>query len=332
MKLPFCLLITLFSSPALPAFCSDLQGVAFAGVPYSLGSTANYDLIFKSVSNADGKFFYPTFEYEEAPEVKTLGLEKDFYLPCKEGNTAIEAMRKHHVKLLLPVHFLYPNSAPLPPKDEDPLRNFISCYGRRTLFAVVTYDEPIHTKIPIEKVAAVYKRIKEVDASLPVLMIHAPVTHDRQNERSVREAYTSEVKLFSRYSDLVGFDIYPIPWMAAKILDPETGLPTKNADEVVTVYARWLQKHLREKQHTLVLQAFSYKDHYAPQNMPALTPDVFEQIQLPSLTQMQAMTTAARRSGIRFIVWWGQSLRRSDDTLLWNNLKEASHGFTSSLK
>lgn len=310
---------------------AEIKGVAFAGVPYPIGASGNYEIIFTAVMDAGGRFFYPTFQYEEIPAVLTQGNEKDFITACDMKAGPIAAMKKRNIKLLLPLHFIYPNGKDLPTRENDPLQALLACYGRDSIAAAVTYDEPVHSHVSLKDVAAVYARVKEVDDSLPVAMIHAPVTQDRLGEKNVRRTYLRNVKTYSRYADIVGFDVYPVPWIAGKILDPQTGVPTKNPDEAIASHIQWLKKYIQGKQLTVVLQGFSYKDHYAPENLPDFSREILDQVQIPTLEEMQSMVAAAQGEGIEFIIWWGQSLKRKNNKALWKNIREVSRQFSDAV-
>src|SRR3712207_2444919 len=144
-----------------------------AGVPKSLGQSRDYDRIFSELRAAGFKLFFPTFQYLEQPAAKSLGFEIDFLPPCSADAPAFAALRRHNIQLVVPGEMLYPTESPFPPFASDPLRALIACAGRNNILGVASYDEPAHQGTPESVLQRLHQRVKQVDPTLPVLMVHA---------------------------------------------------------------------------------------------------------------------------------------------------------------
>lgn len=113
--------------------------VFMAGVPKFLGESRDYDRIFQALADAGVTAFFPTFQYQELPDARSLGYEADFLPPCEADDPAFAAMREHGVKLIVPGQGLYPLDA-FPGPDDDPLRALMHCAGEEMIQAVLSID------------------------------------------------------------------------------------------------------------------------------------------------------------------------------------------------
>lgn len=319
------------------AFSKNLDGaekakapgsiVMAAGVPKSLGESENYEKMMSELRAGGISVFMPFSEYQELPESKSLGYEVDFYPQFKRSDRALEALKKHKIRLMVPGEILYPEGK-MPALKDDPLRKLLSWAGRGNVYGVFSYDEPV-SRTYLAKCKALYTRVKEIDESLPVIMIHAPVPEsyllngkqvEPKSEADIGK-YFSQVKNYSQYADIVGFDIYAIPKELMKVVGPcsssrEVFLDYREAEEQ---YLSWLKKNLPLKQRLLVLQAFCLKDQGHPPLLAALYGD-----RRPSPAELQDMVQIARRHGA-LISWWGQSLLKDQSGMeFWQEILKAS--------
>lgn len=176
---------TLKKSPSASAD-AGMKTVIAAGLPQYLGRARNYDAIFAELSAAGVTVFLADGQCRQLPEPASLGYEADFYpaenISDPATKKAYGAMKRHRVKLLVPADILYPRGKDLPPLAEDPLRRLIKTYGAEAIFGVYAYDEPAkhgHFRQMDRACAAVYKRVKELNSALPVVMVHAPLVDGR---------------------------------------------------------------------------------------------------------------------------------------------------------
>lgn len=306
-----------------------VKTVIAAGLPQYLGKARDYDAIFAELSAAGVKVFLADGQCRQLPEPVSLGYEVDFYptaqtISAPGTRKAYGAMKKHGVKLLVPADILYPLGQDLPSPAEDPLLRLIKTFGVDAIFGVYAYDEPAkHAdfKEMDKRCQAVYRRVKELNAALPVVMVHAPLV-DGPAGGDVQ--YLKRVLQLSRYADIVGFDVYPIPIHVAKLVDPcltaapaaarktapgfdpVTGLFT-DYRTAVAAYCRWLKKNLPGKDYLMVLQAFSYKDQGFDPVLAHLYGD-----RRPTGEELRTMVKVARKEGVAKIAWWGQGMLGGD--------------------
>lgn len=312
---------------------ATMQFVA-AGIPKDEYDPHNPLAAFTKLSDHAVRIFFPTFQYQEIPEPKTTGREVDFLTPCEEPRAVHDALSKAGVKLLLPLEVWYPASAPMPPLEDDPLSQFIGCVGREIIAGVTVYDEAIHVGVPIERVQALYERVKTVDATIPVFMVHAFMTADSDEAmtESDRRAYLEAVLRYSAYADVVGFDIYAIPTAIAKVTTPyEYGAET-SYDAAVEDYLLWLQDMLPQKEHLLVLQGFAFADQYSAeilQEMPAELVHLASTAPAPEETR--TMLQLARKYDVEYVIWWGQSFANKNSDVWETILNEAKRSSEVSL-
>ncbi len=317
----FCLLVSLQLS-----YSQNLAPMIAAGVPKPLAEAEDFENIFHALAEAGMTVFFPTFQFEEIPEAKSLEFETYFLPPCQPLNPALSAMLQEKVSLMVPGELLYPQlPAPFPTQEEDPLRALLDCLGDKGIYGVYSYDEPVMQAVSLGSVRRFYERVKRIDPNLPVLMIHVPMLADAENLQTPeqRAAYLDNVKEYSQYADVVGFDVYPIPQLIAKVITPYSS-DTKDYRLQLTDYLNWLQAELPTKHHALVLQGFSYtyqfEDGYLEENFP---PEVLAIIRPPNREELQEMVKVVQEHNAQ-VIWWGQSFIEEDETALWNDILFAS--------
>lgn len=311
----FCLLISfqlVFSQP-LPAIA--------AGVPKSLAEAGEFDKIFHTLHEAGLTVFLPHFQYQEAPVVKSLELDAYFMPPCQPLSAPLKAMMHAKVKMLVPAEIYYPQS-PVPFPGEDPLQALLDCLGDDGIYGVYSYDEPVYNGVSLESVRRLYEHVKRIAPNLPVLMIHRPILTDDEAMQTPeqREAYWQEVKEYSQYADIVGFDVYPIPQHIAKIATPYSSDDTKDYRLQLADYLKWLQAELPTKHHAMVLQGFSfthlYKESFLKENVPS---QVLDTVRPPTRKELSEMVKVVEAYNAQ-VIWWGQSLLKEADMALWEDI------------
>jgi hypothetical protein len=298
-----------------------------AGVPKFLGESENFELIFRTLSEAGISVFFPTFQYKEVPEAKSLGLETQFLPPCQTLNPALTAMLQENVSLLVPGELLYPQvPTPFPSLEEDPLQTLLTCLGQENIFAIYSYDEPIAQGVSLESVKRFYERAKAMNPQLPVMMIHKPFLADDATLQTPEQkaAYLNDIKTYSQYADIVGFDVYPIPPHVAQVISPYSSDPSTDYRIILDDYLKWLKTELPYKQLALVLQGFSFthqfEESYLKENFPA---DILATIRAPSQEELREMVKVVR-SYNAYIIWWGQSFLEEADLKLWGDILSVS--------
>jgi hypothetical protein len=303
------------SSVASPSTTSSIQFIA-AGIPYAeLGSSKNWTSAFSKLSASNINIFLPTFQFEEVPEAKSFGHEVDFLTLCTEPHLVHKAMKEEGVKLLLPLEVWYPSGDPLPALADDPLTQFIACVGREQITGVTLYDEAIHVGVPLQKVKELYERVKLVDPTLPVLMVHAYVTADSDGAmtETERRNYFEEVVAYSEYADIVGFDAYAIPVPIAKISTPYASGAEVPYDVAIEDYLLWLEDRIPEKPHLMVYQAFSFADQYSQDILKTLPQELVDSASIaPTQSEIDTMVSLAQKYNIAYVAWWGQSFLQKD--------------------
>jgi hypothetical protein len=294
-----------------------------AGVPKPLGESENFRAIFHTLSEAGISVFFPTFQYKEVPEAKSLGLEPLFLPPCQSPNAALTAMLQENVRLIVPGELLYPQlPASFPTLEEDPLQTLSACLGEQGIFALYSYDEPVGQGVSLESVQRFYERVKEVNPQLPVMMIHKPILADDATLQTPEQkaAYLNDVKAYSQYADIVGFDVYPIPSHIAQVISPYSSDPSTDYRIILDDYLKWLKKELPDKQLALVLQGFSYtnqyEDTFLQENFPA---DFLATIRAPNQEELGEMVKVVLEYNA-YIIWWGQSFLEEADLQVWEDI------------
>jgi len=282
--------------------------IGAAGVPRDLGATRDYDRIFRALAEAGVTLFYPIFQYQEAPTAETLGFEVDFIAPCRRDDPAFAALRRHGVRLIAPGNLLYQPGAAMPPLSRDPLAALIACAGRDAVYGVLSYDEPAHNGVSAKAAEAFYRRVKQVDPTLPVLMVHAPLIIEEGGmaEREVRDAYLGAVAELSQFADVIGFSTYPIPPEIAKMGSPFRGEEIVDHKVAAQEYVAWLRAAAPDKRYMAVLQSFSYADQFSPELLAVVAPpEVRDMVHPPSARELEEMATISVDGGADLIVWYG---------------------------
>jgi hypothetical protein len=298
-----------------------------AGVPKPFGESEDFRAIFHTLSEAGISVFFPTFQYKELPEAKSLGLEPLFLPPCQSPNAALTAMLQENVRLIVPGELLYPQlPASFPTLKGDPLHALSSCLGEQGIFAVYSYDEPVGQGVSLESAQRFYERVKEVNPKFPVMMIHKPILADDVTLQTPEQkaAYLNDVKTYSQYADIVGFDVYPIPSNVAQVISPYSSDPSTDYRIILEDYLKWLKTELPDKQLTLVLQGFSYTNQYEDtllrENFPA---DFLATIRPPSKVELGEMVRVVLEYNA-YIIWWGQSFLEEADLQVWEDILSVS--------
>lgn len=296
---------------------------AVAGVPVDLAKERNYEAIFTLLAQNGVSLFVPVFLYQQVPVARSLGYERDFTPPCKASDPAFVALRKSGLGLIMPASLLYSPDRPLPPKEQDPLAAVIACAGEGVVRGVASYDEPVHARIPEAAVEALYVRVKEIAPQLPVMMVHAPMTTGTSSE--YRHHYIEAVRSMSRYSDFVGFDVYPIPERIARIVGPQSGNEVIGGAEAVTAYTDLIRELAPDKKYLTVLQSFAYADQYAPALRETFPPELVAiAARGPTRAELDSMANAARNSGAGLVIWFGGAYTPSAAEERWQATLDAT--------
>lgn len=287
-----------------------------AGVPKEQGKKADFDTIFCELEKAGIDVFMPFSVYQEVPEAQSLAYDAYFYPNHAKNKSAIDALRKHKIKILIPAEILYPAGV-IPPIEKDPLKEYLNWAGPDSVFGVYSFDEPVQNN-RVAACKALYERVKSIDSKIRVVMIHAPVSEYivKTNEFS---DYFKNVKSVSQYSDMVGFDIYAIPKDLMKVHGPYTG-PNIILDyeSALQEHLRWLKENLPNKEHLMILQAFSLRDQGHNFLLAKLYGD-----RRPTKVEIQRMIQIAADANSS-VGWWGQSLIKEKDSVFWKTILNAN--------
>ena len=294
-----------------------------AGVPVALGKSGDYDGILAALRDAGVTVYFPTSQYVEQPDAKSLGIESDFLPPCSSSATAFEALRRHGMRLLIAGELLYARGSGLPALQNDPLKQVIACAGRANVYGILSYDEPVSTGASLDDVSALFNRVKEVDSSLPVIMVHAPIILDKPEFATAegRQAYMREVKSYSRFADVVGFDVYPVVKDIAM-----TGTPSSEGEIVghataIRDYMAWLRSSIPGRSYMMVLQGFSYADQFEPEYLSKIAPaEMLAAVRAPTLEETQEMAQLSIDGGAQLLIWWGVSFQKNETSQIWRDI------------
>lgn len=303
------------------------QHIIISGVPADLGQKRQYAPLFSLLKTNGIDAFMPTFQYQEAPEAKSLGFEIDFLPPCSGSRHAFTALATTGTKLLMPAELLYPPGQTLPSLEKDPLKALLACLGRDALYGISNYDEAILNAIDSTALKAVYQRVKAIDNSIPVLMVHAPMLSDRAlfNSTERQQRYLQNVIRYSRHADIVGFDVYPVPLALSKLI-PATPVPELTDISVIESYLLWLKENLTDKKTLIVLQGFSYADLYEPDYLRRqLPPSIIDQLIAPSQSHIRQWLKLSERYKLHTVIWWGQALLANQQQAPWLDILTLSN-------
>lgn len=298
-----------------------------AGVPRPMAEARDYGVIFKELKNAGIDGFFGVFLYQEVPEPKSLGYEGDFLPPCTEDMPSLVALREHRMKLLIPGEILYP-SGNIPPINQDPLRELLACVGRDSVIGVMNYDEPAWNGNLLEASRLLYQRVKEVDTSLPVFMVQAPlpaIATENGVTRNVTEFesryYFNEIKKYNRYADIIGFDVYPIPTDIALLSSPYTqGRIVTDYKILISDYLKWLKENSNGKPIFIALQAFAYSN----------LGEKSKHSNRPTNAELTDMVALAHDYGVSYIAWFGPSYLTKNDLSFWQDVLTVSRILSAS--
>jgi hypothetical protein len=315
-------------SPCASAGLADrpLPLIGVAGVPRELAASRDYDRIFEALAANGIELFFPTFQYVEAPQSRSLGYETDFTAPCAAEDPAFTALRAHGVRLIVPASLLYDPAQPLPPLDSDPLAALIACAGADAVFGVLSYDEPAHSGVPVQATQALYERIKAVAPELPVLMVHAPlrVEAGAPDDDAARSAYLAGVEQQSRAADIVGFDTYAVPPSIQRVGAPPAGNRVVDAETAVEGYLDFIKRVAPGKRYLSVIQNFSPADQYAPEMLALFPPELRAEARPPTKSELEGMLRAAVDNGASVIVWYGGGFIKSEGAPEWRGTLDVS--------
>jgi len=322
---------TVFFSESLISMTLATQSpmtVIAAGVPRFLAEDRDYDLLFSQLADHHITAFLPTFQYQEHPTSLSLGYEADFLPPCHADDAAFEAMRTYNIKLIVPGQLLYAIAS-----STDPLQDLIACAGTDMIAAVLSIDEPFGAitdwQSPNQDVETLYNRVKTTDPNLPVMMVHAPVAaHMADADGSIHTITSSESAFYlettrklSEFSDIVGFDVYPIARDGGTITTPQQAprVPS-NAGLFIADYLNWIHENIPGRPSFMVLQSFSFSRQYAE---PPYT-DLF-----PTQQELKLMACQVLEYQGQTLVWWGQSFLKEGDEAFWQSVLTVSENIAT---
>ena len=299
--------------------------VIMAGVPEFIVGSRDYDRLFSQLADHHITAFLPTFQYQEQPTSLSLGYEADFLPPCRADDPAFTAMRDHHIKLIIPGQLLY---ASAPSSTTDPLLTLMECAGEDMVAAVFNIDEPFAAitdwQQPYQDVETLYKRVKAVAPDLPVMMVHAPISaYAVDDSGGIRPITSKEVDFYlkttrelSQFSDIVGFDVYPVSLDGGTITTPaQAPYIPKTSAKFIPDYLDWLHENLPGHPTFMVLQAFSFSRQYAESPYP----DLF-----PTQAELKAMACQTLAHEGQALAWWGQSFLKEEDEAFWQSVLTVS--------
>ena len=310
------------------AHAADL---AVAGVPVALGKSRDYFNIFTALREAGVTVYFPTSQYLEHPTPKSLGTEPDFLTPCSPDSPAFDALRRSGMRLIVSGDFLYARGADLPPLSRDPLRQIIDCAGRDHVYGVLSYDEPVSSGATLDNVSELFDRVKKIDPTLPVLMVHAPIILDMPEFATLdgQTDYLKKVKSYSRFADVVGFDVYPVNKEIAKLGTPSSEGAFADHAAAIKDYMRWLRNSIPDRGYFMVLQGFSYVDQFEPQFLRGIAPEeVLATVRAPNLEETMEMAQLSIDGGAELLVWWGVSFQKDDTSQIWRDILKTTRAIS----
>jgi hypothetical protein len=280
-----------------------------AGVPQSLAAGRDWDAVFCRLKSAGITLFFPTFQSQEAPEPDGLGYEADF----ARAGPAYDAARRHGVQILLPASIIYPNGFIPYWLSRDPLKKLLGAVGPGVIAGVFSWDEPVHQGVTLAQCRALYYRVKKIDRSLPVVMVHAPRILDVDRDWA---KYFADVKAYSAWSNMAGFDVYPI---TPEMMQQGTPQGELLADPVATVlsYTDWLAANLPNKARIMVLQGFPQTAVYSDEWLAANTTSEQRALARAPTPEETADMANAVAPHCMVTMWWGPSLLADETKEPW---------------
>ncbi len=308
-----------------PLQANSSPHIIAAGVPMTPDAKSEALQVMSTLASNNISIFYPTFQYQEQPEPLTLGYEEDFLLLCDSPSPAQQAMIESGVKLLIPGEIFY-HAAPLPPLHDDPVKKLIDCLGREHIAGVTNYDEAIHVGVDMSHVKALYERVKAIDETLPVFMIHAPLLSDEEpgTSEKKRQDYLQTVAKYSAFADVIGFDVYATPPEIAKVTSPYAGGVVMETLPAVEEYLVWLHDVLSDKEYIMVYQGFGFADQYSTNELEAFPQEIQDLGNMRlTATEVGELYDVSSKYGVDFVAWWGQAMaERAHPT--WDAILEKS--------
>ena len=175
------------------------------------------------------------------------------------------------------------------------------------------------------EVKSLYDRIKTIDSTIPVLMVHGPLVLDKPEFASQEQRidYLDKVVTYSEFADVVGFDVYPVTTDVAKVGSPQSQGNIVGYDEAIPGYINWLRENIPGKKHLMVYQGFSYVDMFESDYLNTLiSADQRQAIRAPSGTEIKSMIATAISSDVSLVIFWGQGMLRTLDQEPWPNIVE----------
>lgn len=317
----FLLSLVLGTSDGL---CAD---IGVAGVPKYIGASQDYEAIFSQLNAAGIDVFFPVFQYQEAPAPATLGHEADFVPPCERASPSFTALRRHKMRLIVPGGLIYPTSGAFPDLEADPLNALLACAGREAIYGLLGFDEPALNGIGLDASRKLYERVKEIDPSIPVLMVQSPMVIEpgRQDSDAARSQYLEQVRQQSDYADIIGFSLYPIPAAIAKLGSPGHGEEIVDYPAAVEGYMDWLADTLPSKQRMAVLQSFAYADQFEPSYLKQVAPpEMIAEARSPTRKELKDMARMSIDRGAQLVIWYGSAFNANRQSPLWGDVLAVS--------
>lgn len=310
------------------AHAADL-GVA--GVPITLGKSRDYYDIFTALRAAGVSVYFPTSQYLEQPAPKALGTEADFLAPCSPDSPAFDALRRSGMRLIVSGDLIYPRGSDFPPLSKDPLQKIIDCAGRDRIYGVLSYDEPVTAGATLDHVSELFDRVKKVDTTLPVLMVHAPIILDLPEFATLdgQAAYLKKVKSYSRFADVVGFDVYPVVKEITKVGTPSSEGAFADHTAAIADYMTWLRISVPDRRYFMVLQGFSYVDQFEPKFLRSIAPEeVLSAVRAPNLEETMDMAQLSIDGGAELLIWWGVSFQKDETAPIWRDILKTTRAIS----
>jgi hypothetical protein len=211
--------------------------------------------------------------------------------------------------------------------DNDPLNALLACAGREAIYGVLGFDEPVLNGIDPEASRRLYERVKEIDPSLPVLMVQSPMVIEpgRQDSDAARSQYMEQVKQQSAYADIVGFSLYPIPPAIAKLCSPGHGESIVDYPAAIDGYMTWLAENLPEKQTMAVLQSFAYADQFEKTYLSEIAPpEMIAEARAPHQQELTDMAQSSIDHGAELVIWYGSAFNANPQSPLWQDVLTVS--------
>jgi hypothetical protein len=294
-----------------------------AGLPAFVSESRDHRRIFDELAASGFTAFFPDIDHPE-----------DFVAPWRSELPAVDAMQASGVRLVVPAETLYGGG--FPTLADDPLARLVADAGREHVLAVTNFDEPAFGR-PIDDVRRLYERVKEVDPTLPVMMVHPPLPRYLPNAPASdgpvvlpipHEVYFERVLDYSRYADAIGFDVYPVPDAVLELFTTPfaAGQPAADHEVAVGDYVAWLAENAG-KPYFMVLQGFTYQRNNELRDLYRLATST---MRAPNRDELTRMVEICVEGGCSTVVWWGQRLLMRSDEAVWEDVLAASRSVARS--